>query len=58
MTCKECGQVVRLTRTIMKCVIENTELSSLEGTRDQFNGRTGVIKLATRRVGPIRRTWD
>ena len=29
----------------MKCVIENTELSSLEGTRDQFNGRTGVIKL-------------
>jgi transposase len=29
----------------MKCVIENTELSSPEGTRDQFNGRTGVIKL-------------
>ncbi len=23
----------------------NTELSSPEGTRDQFNGRTGVIKL-------------
>jgi transposase len=29
----------------MKCVIENTELSSLEETRDQFNDRTGVIKL-------------
>jgi hypothetical protein len=28
MTCKECGQVVRLTRTYMKCVIENTELSN------------------------------
>src|SRR6266550_2701126 len=45
MTCKECGQVVRLTRTIMKCVIENTESSSLEETRCQFNGSTGVIKL-------------
>jgi transposase len=29
----------------MKCVIENTELSSNEGTRCQFNGSTGVIKL-------------
>jgi transposase len=29
----------------MKCVIENTELSSHEGTRDQFNGRPGAIKL-------------
>jgi transposase len=29
----------------MKCVIENTELSSPEGTRDQFNGRKAVIKL-------------
>jgi len=37
--------VVRLTRTIMKCVIENTELSSREGTRNQFNGCTGAIKL-------------
>ena len=45
MTCKECGQVVRLTRTIMKCVIENTELSSPEGTRCQFNGGKAVIKL-------------
>jgi hypothetical protein len=27
-----------------KCRL-NTELSSLEGTRCQFNGRTGVIKL-------------
>ena len=29
----------------MKCVIENTELSSPEGTRSQFNGCTGAIKL-------------
>jgi transposase len=29
----------------MQCVINNTELSSLEGTRRQFNGGTGVIKL-------------
>jgi transposase len=29
----------------MKCVIENTELSSPEGTRSQFNGGTGAIKL-------------
>jgi transposase len=29
----------------MKCVIENTELSSHEGTREEFNLRTGVIKL-------------
>jgi transposase len=29
----------------MKCVIKNTELSSLEGTREEFNLRTGAIKL-------------
>jgi transposase len=29
----------------MKCVIENTELSSHEGTRSQFNGCKAVIKL-------------
>src|SRR5437016_12074907 len=29
----------------MKCVIENTELSSLEGTRSQFNGSRASIKL-------------
>ena len=29
----------------MKCVIENTELSSHEGTRSQFNGSRAVIKL-------------
>src|ERR1035437_7398545 len=29
----------------MKCVIENTELSSHEGTRKAFNLCTGVIKL-------------
>src|SRR5713101_542133 len=44
MTCKECGQVVRLTRTMNKCH-SNTELSSHEGTRCQFNGGKAVIKL-------------
>src|SRR5437667_12262693 len=44
MTCKECGQVVKLTRTMNKCH-SNTELSSLEETRCQFNGGTGAIKL-------------
>src|ERR1700740_463099 len=44
MTCKECGRVVRLTRTMNKCRL-NTELSSHEGTRCQFNGSTGAIKL-------------
>src|SRR6266480_2045582 len=29
----------------MKCVVENTELSSLEGTRSQFNGSRASIKL-------------
>src|SRR5947207_8311372 len=29
----------------MKCVIENTELSSHEGTRFEFNWSTGAIKL-------------
>jgi len=29
----------------MQCVITNTELSSHEGTRSQFNGGTGAIKL-------------
>src|SRR6266566_514534 len=44
MTCKECGQVVKLTRTMNKCH-SNTELSSHEETRCQFNGGTGAIKL-------------
>ncbi len=44
MTCKECGQVVKLTRTMNKCH-SNTELSSLEGTRCQFNGGRCAIKL-------------
>src|SRR5437870_3472428 len=43
MTCKECGQVVRLTRTMNKCH-SNTELSSHEGTRCQFNGGRCAIK--------------
>ena len=29
----------------MECVIQNTELSSHEGTRGQFNGGRGAIKL-------------
>jgi Transposase len=43
MTCKECGQVVKLARTMNKCF--HTELSSHEGTRCQFNGGPGAIKL-------------
>src|SRR6266571_2354442 len=44
MTCKECGQVVKLTRTMNKCY-SNTELSSQEETRCQFNGGRCAIKL-------------
>src|SRR6266567_1141943 len=44
MTCKECGQVVKLTRTMNKCHL-NTELSSHEETRSQFNGGRCAIKL-------------
>jgi transposase len=44
MTCKECGQVVKLTRTMNKCH-SNTELSSHEETLCQFYGGTGAIKL-------------
>ena len=44
MTCKECGQVVKLTRTMNKCY-SNTELSSHEETRCQFNGGRCAIKL-------------
>jgi transposase len=43
MTCKGRGRVTKLTR-VMQYLI-NTELSSPEGTRCQFNGSTGVIKL-------------
>src|SRR6266516_4742909 len=44
MTCKECGHVVKLTRTMNKCY-SNTELSSHEETRCQFNGGRCAIKL-------------
>ena len=44
MTCKRCGQVVKLTRTMNKCHL-NTELSSHEGTRCEFNRGKAVIKL-------------
>src|SRR5229473_6248859 len=43
MICKECGQVAKLTRTMQ--YVNNTELSSLEETRSQFNGCKAVIKL-------------
>src|SRR5216684_5373212 len=43
MTCKECGQVAKLTRTMQ--YVNNTELSSREETRCQFNGGKAVIKL-------------
>ena len=44
MTCKERGQVIKLSRNPMNSII-NTELSSLEGTRCDFNGSRGAIKL-------------
>ena len=44
MTCKGCGRVGRLTRTDMY-QSNNTELSSLEGTRSEFNPGKTVIKL-------------
>jgi hypothetical protein len=44
MTCKGCGQVGRLTRTNMY-QSNNTELSSLEGTRSEFNPSKEVSKL-------------
>src|SRR5216117_429915 len=37
----------------MQCVITNTELSSHEGTRCQFNGGTGAIKFAEGRIRPV-----
>lgn len=37
----------------MNCVIVNTELSSLEETRRQFNGGPGDIKSAEGRIGPV-----
>ena len=52
MTCKECGQVVRLTRTMNKCRL-NTKLSSHEKTRCHFNRSKADIKLATGRVRPL-----
>src|SRR5438876_1896572 len=45
MTCKECGQVVLSSPALMNQCHSNTELSSHEGTRCQFNGGTGAIKL-------------
>src|SRR6266568_138106 len=43
MTCKECGRVDKTTRAMH--YVNNTELSSHEETRCQFNGGTGAIKL-------------
>src|SRR5260370_25692449 len=43
MTCKECGQVVKLTRAMQYLI--NTELSSHEETRFEFNRSSGAIKL-------------
>src|SRR5437762_2186849 len=45
MICKECGQVVLSSPALMNKCHSNTELSPHEGTRCQFNGGTGVIKL-------------
>src|SRR6266702_3886355 len=43
MTCKGRGRVVRLTRAMQ--YVNNTELSSPEGTRSEFNPSKMVIKL-------------
>src|SRR6266404_7871707 len=43
MTCKERGRVAKLTRAMQ--YVSNTELSSLEETRCQFNGSKADIKL-------------
>ena len=43
MTCKERGRVAKLTRAMQ--YVNNTELSSLEETRCQFNGSKADIKL-------------
>src|SRR6266516_8077604 len=43
MTCKGRGRVVRLTRAMQ--YVNNTELSSPEGTRSEFNPSKTVIKL-------------
>src|SRR6266487_3262773 len=43
MTCKGRGRVVRLTRAMQ--YVNNTELSSHEGTRSEFNPSKRVIKL-------------
>src|SRR5256885_5892186 len=43
MTCKERGRVIRLARAMQYLI--NTELSSHEGTRFEFNRSTGAIKL-------------
>src|SRR6266516_6851418 len=43
MTCKGRGRVVRLTRAMQ--YVNNTELSSHEGTRSEFNPSKTVIKL-------------
>src|SRR5438874_3649542 len=43
MTCKERGRVIRLARAMQYLI--NTELSSSEKTRFEFNRSTGAIKL-------------
>src|SRR5438094_9844788 len=43
MTCKEDVRVIRLARAMQYLI--NTELSSHEGTRFEFNRSTGAIKL-------------
>src|SRR6266481_5281067 len=43
MTCKGRGRVIKLARAMQYLI--NTELSSHEGTRFEFNRSTGAIKL-------------
>ena len=51
MICKERGWVDKTTRAMH--YVNNTELSSLEETRCQFNGGTGAIKSAVGRMRPV-----
>src|SRR5436190_23299657 len=51
MTCRSAGRVIRLARAMQYLI--NTELSSHEETRFEFNRSTGAIKSAEGRIRPV-----
>src|SRR5204863_597964 len=51
MTCKGRWRVIRLARAMQYLI--NTELSSHEETRFEFNRSTGAIKSAEGRIRPV-----